>query len=107
MNNLIHSLDRGNVSVLTLLDLSAAFGKLDHTILLQLLKHSTALRWFSSDLSNITRTVTVKYCSSAPVPLCCGVPSVLGPVLVVLYAAPLSDVIDSHSALHHSVTDVS
>ena len=35
LNDLLHSLDRGNVSVVTLLDLSAAF---DHTILLQRLR---------------------------------------------------------------------
>ena len=29
----------------------------------------------------------------------------LGPVLSILYTAPLSDVMDSHSVLHHSFAD--
>ena len=89
MNDL-HTRDQGNVSVLTLFDLSAAFDTIDHTFLLQRLAHvfgihSTALYWLFSYLSNRTQTVTVKNCSSAPVPGCSGVPqgSVLGPVLFV------------------------
>ena len=106
MNDLLHSLDHGNVSVLTLLDLSAA--ATDHTILLHHLEHAfgihvTALHWFIKR----TQTVTVNNCGSAPVTISCGVPrgSVLGPVLFVLYTAPLSDVMDSHSVLHHSFAD--
>ena len=51
MNDL-HTRDQGNVSVLTLFDLSAAFDTIDHTFLLQRLAHvfgihSTALDWLS------------------------------------------------------------
>ena len=112
MNDLLRSLDHGNISVLTLLDLSAAFETADHTILLQRLEkvfgiQDTALHWFSSYLTNRTKTVTVNKCSSAQVTISCGVPkgSVLKPVLFVLYTAPLSDVMDSHSVLHHSFAD--
>ena len=112
MNDLLRSLDHGNISVLTLLDLSAAFDTTDHTILLQRFEHAfgihdTALHWFSSYLTNRTQTVTVNNCSSALVTISCGVPqgSVLGPVLFVLYTAPLSDVMDSHSVLQHSFAD--
>ena len=86
VNDLLHSLDQGNVSLLTLLDLSAAFDTIYHTILRQLLEHvfgirSIALHWFSSYLSNRNQTVIAQNCSSAPVSVCCGVPqgSVLGP----------------------------
>ena len=65
--------------------------------------HDTALRWFSSYLTNRTQTVTVNNCSTALVTISCRVPqgSVLGLVLFILYTAPLSHVIDSHSVLLH------
>ena len=60
-------------------------------------------------LTNRTRTVTVNNCSSAPVPVSCRVPqgSVLGPDLFILYTASLSDVMYSHSVLHHPFAAVS
>ena len=85
---------------------------IDHTILLHRLEHGfgmhdTALHWFSSYLTTRTQTVTVNNCSSAPETISYGVPkgSVLGPVLFFLYTAPFSDVMDSHSVLHHSFAD--
>ena len=112
MNDLLCSLDHGNMSVLTLLDLSVAFDTIDHTILLQRLEHvfgihDIALHWFSSYLTNRIQTVTVNKGSSSLVTISCRVPqgSVLGPVLFVLYTAPLSDVMDSHSVLHCSFAD--
>ena len=111
MNDPLHPLDHGNVSVLTLFNLSAAFDTIDHTILQRLEHvlgiHHTALHWFSSYLTNRTQTVTVNNRSSAPVTISCGVPqgSVLGHVLFILYTAPLSDVKDSHSVVHHSFAD--
>ena len=91
---------------LTLLDLSAAFDTIEHTILLQRLEHvfgihDIALHWFSSYLTNRTQTVTVNNCNSAPVTISRGVPqgSVLAPVLFILHTAPVSEVTDSHSVL--------
>ena len=110
MNDLLRSLDQWDVFVFTLLDLSAAFDTIDHTILLHRLDHvfgihDAALHWFSSYLTNRTLTVTVNNRSSAPVTISCGVQQgfVLGPVLFVLYTAPLSDAMDRHSVLHHSL----
>lgn len=65
-----------------LLDQSAAFNTIDHTILLKYFNisgiHTTALQWFFSYHSNRTQIVTVKKAvpcncqeGSAPVPICC------------------------------------
>ena len=55
MNDILHALDNGDVTVVTLLDLSAAFDTIDH-ILCQRLEHrygisGTPLSWFRSYLS--------------------------------------------------------
>ena len=112
LNDLLLSLDKGNVSVVALLDLSAAFDTIDHSLLLKRLENvfgvcDTALSWFSSYLSNRTQIVSVDNVHSSSVPVRFGVPqgSVLGPVLFVLYTASLTDVIESHSVLHHCYAD--
>ena len=93
-------MDDGKISVLGLLDLSAAFDTIDHDILLQ--RHhnvfgfgNTVLSWFQSYLENRTQTVVVHGKHSTPASLCYGVPlgSVRGPILFILYTQPLSNVI--------------
>ena len=112
VNDLLLSLDDGNVTLLTLLDLSAAFDTIDHAILLQRLQHDfgiqdIALDWFSSYLTGRTQSVTIQNHTSDPDPIAFGVPqgSVLGPVLFVLYTTPLSTIIAKHSVLYHSYAD--
>ena len=112
MSDLLLSLDKGNVSVVALLDLSAAFDTIDHAVLLQRLENvfgicDTALSWFSSYLSNRTQIVSIEGARSTPMLIRFGVPqgSVLGPVLFVLYTTPLTDVIQSHSVLPHCYAD--
>ena len=111
-NDILLALDSGNVSLLTLLDLSAAFDTIDHCILLNRLQHmygisGTALSWFSSYLTNRTQSVIVDDHVSQVSSLSYGVPqgSVLGPILFTLYTKPLSDLFQCHSIESQSFAD--
>ena len=99
VNDLLQTSDSSCVSVLSLLDLSAAFDTIDHNILITRLRSTfgcsgIVLEWFISYLSCPTQSVFVGH-ESTPSVLKCGVPqgSVLGPLLFTLYAHPLSTVI--------------
>ena len=111
-NDILLALDSGDVSVLTLLDLSAAFDTIDHAVLLNRLNSlyglsGTALHWFESYLSGRTQSVHVNQTFSCQAPLCFGVPqgSVLGPVLFIMYTKPLSSLITCHSIQNQSFAD--
>ena len=112
VNDLFLSLNKGNISVLALLDFSSAFDTIDHTILVHRLHTDfgftdTVLQWFSSYLTDRTHYVSLcNHCSDFA-PVHSGVPlvSVLGPMLSTMYIKPLSAIIDSHSIIHHSFAD--
>ena len=64
MNDVLCAADRGDLTLLVLLDLSAAFDIIDHEILLSRFRNEvgitgTALHWFSSYLADITQRVIV------------------------------------------------
>ena len=112
VNDILSALDNDSISVLLLLDLSAAFDTIDHQILLSCLNsvlgiQSTALQWFHSYLSDRYQSTSVNNSSSSPSQLMYGVPqgSVLGPILFVLYTTPLSDIIANHSVNHQLFAD--
>ena len=103
VNDLFLSLNKGNISVLALLDLSSAFDAIDHSILVHRLHTDfgfadAVLQWFSSYLTDRTHYVSLSNHCSAFAPVHSGVPqgSVLGPMLFTMYAKPLSVIIDSH-----------
>ena len=97
---LLGSADRGQVSILTLLNLSATFNTLDNSILLARLHDvlgisGRACEWFPLYLSDRFQSVSVNDRVSWQKKLHYGVPrgSVLGPILFTLYTQPLSDII--------------
>ena len=103
LNDVLCSADRGDLTLLVLLDLSAAFDLIDHQLLLSRLQHEvglvdTTLAWFSSYLSERKQHVQVNSSSSSETTLTCGVPqgSVLGPILFSLYTTQLGKIIQNH-----------
>ena len=112
VNDLFLSLNKGNISVLALLNFSSAFDTIDHPILVHRLHTDfgftdAVLQWFSSYLTDRTHYVSLSNHCSAFTPEHSGVPqgSVLGPILFTMYIKPLSAIIDSHSIIHHSFAD--
>jgi len=97
------SLISGNSAILVLLDLSVAFDKVDHDILLSCLEkcvgiQGTALRWFRSYYSNRTFSVGIGHAASSVAQVTCGVPqgSNLAPILFSLYMLPLGFIFRKH-----------
>ena len=91
------------------LDMSAAFDTIDHQILSQRLNNAFGIRdkaldLISSYLSDRTSTVKIANSSSDTTAMPYGVPqgSVLGPVLFLLYVAPLYNVVRSAATGSHS-----
>ena len=112
VDDLFFSLNKGNISVLDLLDFSSAFDTIDHPILVhRLLPYfvfADAIRqWFSSHLTYRTHYISLSSHCSAFAPAHSGVPqgSVLGHMLFTMYIKHLSAIIDSHSIIHHSFAD--
>ena len=107
-NDLILAMDRGEVTSLILLDLSAAFDTVDHSILLYRLQHwfgvhGTSLDWFSSYLTSCSQAVSIQYSTSSFSNLSCGAPqgSVLDPLLYNLHTTPFGSVISENSTKYH------
>ena len=111
-NDINISMDKGEVTALTLLDLSAAFDTIDHATLTDRLSDwygisGQAQIWFSSSLQNRHQSVKIEDTFSDKVTLSYGAPqgSVLGPVLFTLYTTPHSAIISSFDINHHLYAD--
>ena len=107
-NDIIISMDKGEVTALTLLDLSTAFDIINHATIKDRLSDwygisGQAQIWFSSYLQNRHKSVKIEDTFSDKVTLSYGVAqgSVLGPVLFTLYTTPFSAIISSFDINHH------
>ena len=105
-------MDASRVTALTLLDLSAAFGTIDHSNQLSRLADwfgvtGKALNWFESYLTGRCQRITIGDCLSSKANLKFGVSqgSVLGSLLFTLYTTPLSSMIFEHAIPHHLYAD--
>ena len=111
-SDILSSMDDGRVTALTLLDLSAAFDTIDHTILLSRLDNrfgvsGKALDRFKSYLTSRSQRIKLGNCLSSRSNLSFGVPqgSVLGPLFFTLHTTPLSSLISGYAIPHHLYAD--
>lgn len=111
-NDALTAADRGMVTVVVLLDYSAAFDTVDHAVALEILEKkfgvsSSCLQWFCSYLSGRTFSVSANCQTSDVIDLESSVPqgSTLGPLLYLTYASELQEVADRHGVAFHSFAD--
>ena len=111
-NDLLMAIDKGQVTLLVLLDLSSAFDTVEHEILLDRLRSTVGLRgkvlsWFESYFEGRSQKVSINRTLSKPLNLTCGVPqgSCLGPLLFTIYVSKLFQILKHHLPSVHTYAD--
>ena len=99
-NDILRTLDQGGAAILVLLDLSAAFDTIDHSILLSRMESAlgvkgSALQWFKSYLLGRKQRIKINDHFSENQEILWSVPqgSVLGALLFLIYIIPLAQLI--------------
>ena len=112
ISDIIDAADMHKVTLLSLLDMSAAFDTVDHQVQLKRLEitygiDGDVLSWFSSFLSDRRQVVAFAGERSNSSHLVCGVSlgSVLGPLLFILYAADVMEIARRRSVDVHAYAD--
>ena len=104
-DRIFNHLDNKKTPLAIFIDLSKAFDTIDHSILLDKLKYygikGTALKWFTSYLSQRTQYVQYRDKSSSKSTITTGVPqgSILGPLLFIIYINDLRHVSDKFKCI--------
>ncbi|XP_059188467.1 uncharacterized protein LOC131971162 [Centropristis striata] len=110
-NDLLRAADSGLLTILILLDLSAAFDTISHPLLLDRLAGigitGAALSWFTSYLTDRQQFVQLRNHKSGCLGVSLGVPqgSVLGPLLFTIYLLPLGTILRHHGVHFHCYAD--
>ena len=103
--NILCDLNNTYGTILVLLDLSAAFDTIDHSLLISRLVNigitGIALKWFMSYISDRTSSILINVHISSPRNIYYGVPqgSVLGPILFIIYLLPIFDIISKFTLI--------
>jgi len=108
LDDILQAVNCGDVAALVLLDLSAAFDTVDHSIFLKRLNttfgiSATTHSWFRSYLSSRSQCVHRGSMRSSISRLLCRVPqcSVLGRILFIMYVVDLVHLIQDHGLSAH------
>ena len=111
-NDILMNMNKGHVTLLVLLDLSAAFDTIDHSILIMSLQSrfgvwGQVLELFSGYLRNRSQRISVNGTLSDGFFLQYGVPqgSCLGPILFIIYASKLFEIVKAHLPDVHCYAD--
>ena len=112
MDDILLKMNSQHVTLLVMLDLSTAFDTENEKILLDRLQcnigiSGVPLQWFNSYLSNRSQRIAAQRTLSRLFDLGCGVPqdSCLGPLLYVIYASKLFNIIEWHHLDAHCYAD--
>ena len=102
-DNWVEASADGDMVGVMMVDLSAAFDMVDHSLLIEKLKlfglDGKTVEWIQSYLLDRSQSVIIDGCLSPPLRINCGVPqgSILGPLMYVMFTNDIPDLVHDHA----------